>query len=210
MIEEQTAWKILEVQCDKSDIDFKDRLIEHCKIVRDLSSYLAKIMIQHGVKINTDLTIIGAILHDIGRTSMKKGDHPVKHGIYGEEIVKTLKFDGYEQIARFCTNHIGIGIKKEQASQIGLPERDYIPELIEEKIVTYCDNLVEYDRNKKIYMINDKNYIIERMEKDISEEHSKETKEFMEKLELLAGQGFKEFEKYRKEYDHRLMIQRSS
>ena len=209
MIDEDKAWNILKSQCDRSGIDFKDKLIEHCKIVRNLSESLAKIMSQHGVKINIDLTIIGAILHDIGRTAMKEGDHPIRHGIYGEDIVKALKFDGYNQIARFCTNHIGIGIKKEEALKMGLPEKDYIPELIEEKIVTYCDNLVEYDRERKTYRINDKDYIIKRMEKDISKEYSKETEGFMEKIELLAGMGFKEFETYRNQYNSKLMNQNS-
>ena len=38
--------------------------------------------------------------------------------------------------------HIGAGIPKEEAVGLGLPEKDYIPVTIEEKIVAHADNLV--------------------------------------------------------------------
>ena len=205
MISENEAWDLLNSQCNKSSIDYTDKLIQHCKIVHDLSVFLAKEMTKHGIKINLELVAVGAILHDIGRTAMKDGDHPIMHGIYGSQIMETSGVKDWHKIASFCTNHIGIGIKKAEAERLGLPSKDYIPKLIEEKIVTYCDNLVEFNRASGKYMIHDKNYIIERMEKEISKIHSNETKHFMDKIELIAGRiGFKEFETYREEYNLKL------
>lgn len=39
--------------------------------------------------------------------------------------------------------HVGSGIPAEEAVKIGLPKRDFIPETLEEKIVSYADKLIE-------------------------------------------------------------------
>ena len=38
--------------------------------------------------------------------------------------------------------HIGAGITKEEAKSLGLPERSYMPQTLEEKIVAHADNLI--------------------------------------------------------------------
>jgi len=42
--------------------------------------------------------------------------------------------------------HIGAGILKDEAAGLGLPERDYVPETLEEKIVAHADNLIAGDK----------------------------------------------------------------
>ena len=37
--------------------------------------------------------------------------------------------------------HIGTGITKEEAEELGLPPRDYVPQTAEEIIVSFSDNL---------------------------------------------------------------------
>jgi uncharacterized protein len=40
-------------------------------------------------------------------------------------------------------NHIGAGITKEEAVSLGLPEEDFLPRTLEEKIVAHADNLIK-------------------------------------------------------------------
>ncbi len=49
---------------------------------------------------------------------------------------------GYlEEVAKIIERHIGAGITVEEAREMGLPPRDYVPSTPEEKIVSYADNL---------------------------------------------------------------------
>lgn len=47
-----------------------------------------------------------------------------------------------ERAISLIERHIGAGITKDEASSLGLPEKDYLPETPEEKIVAYADNLI--------------------------------------------------------------------
>ncbi|RJS85299.1 hypothetical protein CW706_01785, partial [Candidatus Bathyarchaeota archaeon] len=47
---------------------------------------------------------------------------------------------------RIIKRHIGGGITAEEAVKLGWPVEDYLPETIEEKIVTYADKLIEGER----------------------------------------------------------------
>ena len=38
--------------------------------------------------------------------------------------------------------HIGAGITKDEAKILGLPEKSYVPQTLEEKIVAHADNLI--------------------------------------------------------------------
>ena len=84
--------------------------------------------------VNLKLVRIGAILHDIGRVRSHDYDHAV---LGGQIIRKELNFSN--QLAKIAETHILGGISKEEAIEFGLPERDYLPETIEEKIVCLAD-----------------------------------------------------------------------
>ena len=47
------------------------------------------------------------------------------------------------KISEIIKRHIGAGISKEEARALGLPEDDYFPRSLEEKIVAHADNLVK-------------------------------------------------------------------
>ncbi|MGB2582023.1 MAG: tRNA (cytidine(56)-2'-O)-methyltransferase, partial [Thermoplasmata archaeon] len=49
-------------------------------------------------------------------------------------------------IVMIIERHIGAGILEGEAVALGLPERDYVPETLEEKIVSHADNLIAGDR----------------------------------------------------------------
>ncbi|MHA2364892.1 MAG: HD domain-containing protein [Candidatus Hodarchaeales archaeon] len=93
---------------------------------------------------------IGALLHDIGRTTVQG----INHGIKGANIIRAGKFP--EKIAKIAERHIGAGIPKEEAIQLGLPPKNYIPRTLEEKIVCYADKLVDYKfiRRNNYFLIN--------------------------------------------------------
>ncbi len=87
---------------------------------------------------NVDIELIrkGALLHDIGRSKT----HGIRHAIEGVEIAKEY---GYEpDVLNIIERHIGAGITASEAVKLGLPEKSYMPETLEEKIVAHADNLI--------------------------------------------------------------------
>ena len=78
----------------------------------------------------------GALLHDIGRSKT----HSIEHAVVGCEIARKY---GYPQdVLNIIERHIGAGITKSEASALGLFEKSYVPQSLEEKIVAHADNLI--------------------------------------------------------------------
>ena len=97
------------------------------------------------LRADRDLVEAGAMLHDIGICCVFApeigchGDAPyVRHGILGAEILRQA---GWDEIAPFCENHIGVGLTKTDIinQRLPLPERDMTPQTIEQKIVAFSD-----------------------------------------------------------------------
>ena len=85
--------------------------------------------------VDLDLVEIGALLHDIGRSHT----HGFKHAIIGGKI---LRERGYpSNLSRICETHILGGLDKEDAKYLNLPEIDYLPNSLEEKIICLADKL---------------------------------------------------------------------
>lgn len=87
----------------------------------------------------------GAMLHDIGiyLTNAPKlgctGSEPyIRHGVLGREI---LESHGLMRHAIVCETHVGAGLTAEEirAAGLPLPQRDMLPESIEEKIICVAD-----------------------------------------------------------------------
>ena len=83
--------------------------------------------------IDNDLLEIGGLLHDIGRCKT----HDFQHGIIGAKILKERGFS--KRLSKICETHMLGGLDKEEAKLVGLPERDYIPLTLEEKIICLAD-----------------------------------------------------------------------
>ncbi len=94
--------------------------------------------------IDIDLIEIGAILHDIGRAKT----HGFQHALIGGKILRGRGFPN--EIARICETHILGGLDKEDAKSVGLPNGDYLPETLEEKIVCLADKLMAGRREVSI------------------------------------------------------------
>ena len=97
-----------------------------------------------------DLEIIstGAMLHDIGirfchapALGCFGDDDYLLHGILGAEHLRFLGFEGCEIFASICEKHTGSGISADEIFErkMALPERDYLPETTEEKIICLAD-----------------------------------------------------------------------
>ncbi|MHA1291323.1 MAG: HDIG domain-containing metalloprotein [Promethearchaeota archaeon] len=92
-------------------------------------------------KIDKRLVEIGALLHDIGRSKT----HGFKHALIGGKILRERGFP--EKLARICETHILGGLDKGDAKKLGLPEQDFLPKTIEEKIVCLADKLTAGKRD---------------------------------------------------------------
>ncbi len=121
-----------------------DKLMKH-------SLKCAEIALKMAEKCDVDRRLLeaGAILHDIGKTVIKG----IRHGVEGYYI---LKNEGYDEVlARFCRTHVGAGLTKKEAKKLGLPDMDYIPKTLEEKIVCHADTLLAGDRITTLKEVED-------------------------------------------------------
>jgi uncharacterized protein len=114
-----------------------ERVIRHCKAVADLAVEIAEACKERGLDVDLELVEIGALLHDIGRAKT----HTVHHSVIGAEIAKSLGMP--ENVISIIRRHVGGGITAQEAKRLGWPEDVYVPESIEEKIVSYADKLIE-------------------------------------------------------------------
>ena len=116
-------------------------VINHCKAVRDVAVKIAK-------KTDADINLVeaGALLHDIGRSKT----HGIRHVLEGVDIARRLGLS--KKIIRIIETHIGAGIPSDEAKKLGLPEKDFIPETLEEKIICHADNLIDKNKRQNIEM----------------------------------------------------------
>lgn len=129
MISPEEAFELLRTEgCSES-------VIQHVKAVSRVSTQIGRRIIENGYDLDLGLIEIGALLHDIGRCRT----HDISHGVEGARI---LRKRGLERIAPFAENHLGAGITSEEAEKLDIPTKDYLPATLEEKIVTYGDNLI--------------------------------------------------------------------
>lgn len=112
-------------------------VIEHCKEVASLAVEIAEKVKAAGNEIKPELVEVGAILHDLGRCRT----HGIAHAVEGFKLAKTRGIE--PEVSEIIKRHIGAGISKEEARKLGLPEDDYFPRSLEEKIVAHADNLVK-------------------------------------------------------------------
>jgi len=92
-----------------------------------------------GLKINLKLVEVGGLLHDIGRSKT----HSVLHGSCGGLMAQDLGLPTI--LIGIIERHVGAGIPVGETAEIGLPNRDFIPETMEEKIVAYADKLIMHN-----------------------------------------------------------------
>ena len=110
------------------------KVIEHCSLVSFLACEFANKLSSNGCDVDIEFVVSAALLHDIGRSVT----HGIEHGVEGAKILSD-----YPDYARVCETHIGGGITKEEAVKLGLPEQDFLPKTVEEKIICIADKLTD-------------------------------------------------------------------
>lgn len=121
----EALYKLKKVGCSED-------VISHCVAVSDYAVQLASKIRDNGIDVDVGFVEVAAILHDIGRSKT----HGIRHGIEGAGMLKD-----YPDYARVCERHVGAGLTSGEARDLGLPEKDYLPESLEEKIIAHADNL---------------------------------------------------------------------
>ena len=116
-----------------------EQVIQHCIKVAEYAGNIAEQIKDNGYCIDVELVIIGALLHDIGRSRT----HDIHHGIEGAILGEQYGLD--ERLIRIIKTHIGAGITTKNARALGLPPDNYMPVSLEEKIVAHADNMVDND-----------------------------------------------------------------
>lgn len=108
--------------------------IEHCKKVAEKALQVAR---RTGVAVDRELIGRGALFHDLGKAKT----HGMTHGAIGAEMGRALGLP--EAITDIMEKHIRGGLTREEARELGLPEKDYTLRTLEEKIIIYADRLVD-------------------------------------------------------------------
>ena len=122
-------------------------LIAHSSLVTAKALDLARAYVERHPDVELDLVFIeeAGLLHDIGIGACDavdlhcRGDEPyVRHGLIGRAI---LEREGLPKHALVCERHTGAGMTREEVLENGLPlpDRDYMPISLEEKIICVAD-----------------------------------------------------------------------
>jgi uncharacterized protein len=112
-------------------------VIKHCEAVAEIAVEIAKACEEKRLEVDSELVETGALLHDIGRAKT----HSVHHAVIGAEIAKSLGLP--EPVILIIKRHVGGGITAREARKLGWPRDIYVPQTLEEKIVSYADKLIE-------------------------------------------------------------------
>lgn len=115
-----------------TSLECSDYIIDHCRVVYQRSLDITPF---HD-NVDLDCVKAGCMLHDVGRTVT----NGIEHAYIGADLLRELNVD--ERICLMTERHIGAGIVASEAKLMGLPEREYVPQTLEEKIVAHSDNLV--------------------------------------------------------------------
>ena len=124
-----------------------DILLTHSVLVTNKAREIAAAYLDRHPRADLDIDFIteAGLLHDIGigQCDAPKihcfGTEPyVRHGVIGRHTLERL---GFPRHALVCERHSGAGITREEVleSSLPLPDRDYVPLSLEEKIICVAD-----------------------------------------------------------------------
>jgi uncharacterized protein len=108
--------------------------IQHCLAVAAKALEIAH---RAGADLDFELIGRGALLHDLG----KSRTHAIEHGKLGAEMGRKLGLP--TAVTDIMEKHLRGGLTEAEATELGLPVKDYRLKSTEEKIVIYADRLVD-------------------------------------------------------------------
>ena len=133
------------------DTPLRRLLLRHSMQVRDKALAILANPSRPPIELDAELVSAGAMLHDIGilqchaPSILCEGSRPyIAHGIAGAEMLRSYgRTHGtdLEPFARICERHTGTGITAREVREqhLPIPERDYLPETPEEKLICLAD-----------------------------------------------------------------------
>jgi len=150
-------------------------VINHCKAVTKLALETANALKERGLKIDSELVEVGALLHDIGRSKT----HMVHHAVVGAEIAKSAGLP--DSVISIIKRHVGGGITAGEAEKLGWLEDVYVPISLEEKVVSYADKLIENAKRVPIEIT------IEKLSKELKPDAAERVRKIYEEIANLIG-----------------------
>lgn len=117
-----------------------EKIIKHCETVTKVARTLAEGFERRGEQIDVKAVVAGAMLHDIGRSQTQA----VKHGAEGAGVAEKEGVD--VKVVEMVRRHVGAGISPEEAKTLGLPDLNYVPHTLEERIVCFADKMVDGEK----------------------------------------------------------------
>ena len=151
------------------------KVINHCKIVSELALETAGFLKERGLKVDSELVEIGALLHDIGRSKT----HTVHHAVVGAEIAKSVGLP--DSVVSIIKRHVGGGITASEAEKLGWPKDVYVPITLEEKVVSYADKLIENGKRAPI------DITIEKLSEEMKYEAAERVRKIYNEITGLIG-----------------------
>ena len=133
------------------DTPLRRLLLRHSTQVRDKALAILANPVRPPLELDAGLVSAGAMLHDVGilqchaPSILCEGTRPyIAHGVIGAEMLRAYGQShgvDMEPFARICERHTGAGITAAEVriQALPLPERDYLPETPEEKLVCLAD-----------------------------------------------------------------------
>jgi len=128
----------------KAGLSEKD--IRHSVLVAEKALDIAR---RSGADLDMELVGRGALFHDLGKALT----HSYQHGEVGAELSERLGLPS--AIADMARKHFHGGLTQQEAQELGLPDRDYTPHRMEERIVIYADRLVDIITDGYVKIHND-------------------------------------------------------
>lgn len=140
------------------DTPLRRLLVSHSEQVRDKA---LAILGKSGKKLDKQLVVDGAMLHDIGigrchaPSILCEGTEPyIAHGVIGGRMLREYGTEcglDLEPYARICERHTGSGLTAEEIrrQELPIPEHDWLPEKPEEILVCLADKFFSKSGDRK-------------------------------------------------------------
>ncbi len=152
------------------------QVIQHCLAVTEFAIGIAHRLKKKGIEIDVPLVEAGSLLHDLGRSET----HKVDHSLVGAQIAKKIGLP--QPIINIIKRHVGAGITDEEANWLGWPKDVYVPQTLEEKIVSYADKRI--DQGKVVPIETE----IERLRREEMVEAGERVRRLHEEITNLLGE----------------------
>ena len=115
-------------------------IVRHCQAVAMAAKIVGDGLRARGRGIDMNAVIAGALLHDVGRSRTQT----VRHGVEGAAILEKEGVD--REVVEMVRRHVGAGISVAEAKKLGLPDFDYTPRTLEERVVCFADKMVDAEK----------------------------------------------------------------